>query len=66
MTNTEKKQVTVRTQKIRKSHIRQKLIFFLVLAGLLILAAVFSDRLCPYVRMHRIWQVPCSHQGRSI
>ena len=48
MTNTEKKQVTVRTQKIRKSHIRQKLIFFLVLAVLLILAAVFSDRLCPY------------------
>ena len=48
MTNTEKKQVTVRTQKIRKSHIRQKLIFFLVLAGVLILAAVFSDRLCPY------------------
>ena len=48
MTNTEKKQVTVRTQKIRKNHIRQKLIFFLVLAVLLILAAAFSDRLCPY------------------
>lgn len=44
---TEKK-VTVRIQKVKKNHIRQKLIFFLILAGMLIVAAVFSDRLCPY------------------
>ena len=44
----EKKKVTVRVQKIKKNYIRQKLIFFTVLATLLIITAVFSDRLCPY------------------
>lgn len=44
----EKKNVTVRVQKIKKNHIREKLIFFLILAGILIVAAIFSDQLCPY------------------
>lgn len=44
----ENKSVTVRTQKIRKSHIKQKLIFFLILAAGLVILAVFSDHLCPY------------------
>lgn len=44
----EKKKVTVRVQKIKKNYIRQKLIFFTILAVLLIIAAVFSDGLCPY------------------
>ena len=44
----EKNKVTVRVQKIKKNYIKQKLIFFLILAAALVLAAVFSDKLCPY------------------
>lgn len=44
----EDKKVTVRVQKIKKNYIKQKLIFFLILAAMLVLAAVFSDQLCPY------------------
>ena len=44
----EKNKVTVRVQKIKKNYIKQKLIFFLILAAALIFAAVFSDKLCPY------------------
>lgn len=44
----EKNKVTVRVQKIKKNYIKQKLIFFLILAAALIFATVFSDKLCPY------------------
>lgn len=39
----EKNKVTVRVQKIKKNYIKQKLIFFLILAAALVLAAVFMD-----------------------
>ena len=39
---------TVRKQKVRKNHTKAKLIFFLVLTGLLLLAAAFAKYLCPY------------------
>ena len=42
------KNVTVRTQRVKKSHIKQKLIFFTFLAVCLVILAVFSDYLCPY------------------
>ena len=48
MNETKQKNVTVRTQKIKKNHIREKLIMFLLLAGLLMIVALFSDQLCPY------------------
>ena len=41
------KHVTVRVQRIRKIHIKQKLIIFSVLAVCLVVLAVFSDQLCP-------------------
>ena len=44
----EEKKVTVRTQKIKKIHIREKLIFFIVLSVILLLVAVFARYLCPY------------------
>lgn len=47
MKNQEKK-ITVRTQKIKKNHTKSKLIFFLTLAGILLLTAIFSKYLCPY------------------
>lgn len=40
--------ITVRKQKIRKNHIKGKLIFFLILASVLLLIAVFAKYLCPY------------------
>ena len=43
-----KKQVTVRVEKTRKNHIKQKLIIFSMLAVCLVILAIFSDRLCPY------------------
>ena len=48
MSEKQNKNVTVRVQKIKKSHIKQKLIFFLVLAIGLVILAVFSEHLCPY------------------
>lgn len=42
------KKVTVRKQKIRKNHIKARLIFFLTLAVILLLIAVFARYLCPY------------------
>lgn len=42
------KPVTVRKQKLRKNHIKAKLIFFIALAAGLLLAAVFARQLCPY------------------
>lgn len=44
----EEKKITVRKQKIKKNHIRTKLIFFLILTALLLLTAVFAKYLCPY------------------
>ena len=44
----EEKQVTVREQKIKKNHIKGKLIFFLTLAVLLLLIAIFAQYICPY------------------
>ncbi|MCI6005975.1 MAG: nickel transporter permease [Blautia sp.] len=44
----EEKKITVREQKIKKNHTRAKLIFFLVLAVILLLIAVFAEYLCPY------------------
>ena len=43
-----KKKITVRKQKIRKNHIRAKLIFFLILTAVLLLIAAFAKYLCPY------------------
>lgn len=40
--------ITVRDQKIKKNHIKAKLIVFLVLAGSLLFVAVFAEYLCPY------------------
>ncbi|MDY3918182.1 MAG: nickel transporter permease [Candidatus Limivivens sp.] len=44
----DEKQITVRKQKIRKNHLKGKLLFFLMLAVLLILTAIFAKDLCPY------------------
>ena len=44
----EEKQVTVREQKIKKNHIKGKLIFFVILAVLLLLIAIFAQYICPY------------------
>lgn len=48
MSEKQNKDVTVRVQKLKKSHIKTKLIVFLVLAIGLVILAVFSDQLCPY------------------
>lgn len=42
------KTMTVREQTIKKNHIKGKLICLLILAGALLLAAVFAEYLCPY------------------
>ena len=46
--NTEKKNITIRTQKTKRNHIKVRLIIFLSLVVALLLATVFADRLCPY------------------
>ena len=46
--NNTDKNVTVRKQKIRKNHVREKLIFFTILALSLLLAAAFARKLGPY------------------
>ena len=48
MSEKQNKNVTVRVQKIKKNHIKQKLAFFLILAIGLVILAVFSEYLCPY------------------
>lgn len=48
MSEKQNKNVTVRVQKIKKNHIKQKLIFFLILAIGLVILAIFSEHLCPY------------------
>ena len=40
--------VTQRRQKVVRSHTGARLIFFLILAGCLLLAALFAEHLCPY------------------
>ena len=40
--------ITVRKQKIRKNHIREKLIFFAALTLLLLIVAAFAQKICPY------------------
>ena len=40
--------VTVRVQKVKKSTIRARLVFFLILAGMLLLVTVFAGQLAPY------------------
>ena len=48
----QEKKITVRTQKIKKNHTKAKLIFFLTLAIILLLIAIFSKYLCPYEKNH--------------
>ena len=48
MSEKQNKNVTVRVQKIKKNHIKQKLIFFRILAIGLVILAIFSEYLCPY------------------
>ena len=43
-----KKNATVRKQKIRRNHLKAKLIFFTILVGILLLIAAFAKHLCPY------------------
>ena len=43
-----KKTITVRRQKIKKNHVREKLIFFTILVLVLLVIAAFARRLCPY------------------
>ena len=45
---TQKKQISVRKQKIKKNHVREKLIFFTILTLILLVVAVFARTLCPY------------------
>lgn len=42
------KKVTVRKQKIKKNHIREKLIFFTILTLILLIVAAIARKLCPY------------------
>lgn len=44
----EERQITIRTQKIKKNHTKGKLIFFASLAAILILIAIFAEYICPY------------------
>lgn len=44
----EKKISSVRKQKIKKNHIKIRLILFLILAAGLLLVAVFAQQICPY------------------
>lgn len=39
---------SVRKQKVKKSHMKGRLLFFLLLAGALMLVAIFAQYLCPY------------------
>ena len=54
--NSTKKNVTVRKQKIRKNHIRGKLLFFSALVVILLIAAALARQknYVPMIHMHRI------------
>ncbi len=45
---TDKKEVSVRVQNIKKDSVKTRLIIFAIIAGLLVLFSLFSDKLCPY------------------
>ncbi|MBQ1548646.1 MAG: ABC transporter permease [Lachnospiraceae bacterium] len=45
---TDKKEVSVRAQKIKKDNVKTRLIIFAIIAGLFVLFSLFSDKLCPY------------------
>lgn len=40
--------VTVRIQKVKKNHVREKLYFFLILVAILLVVTIFADKLAPY------------------
>lgn len=40
--------ITIRDQKIRKNHIKVKLIILIILAAVLLFVAIFAEKLCPY------------------
>ena len=42
------KKITMRKQKIRKNHVKEKLIFFATLTLLLLIVAAFASKICPY------------------
>ena len=46
--NNKRKTVSVRKQKVRKNYVREKLIFFTILALILLIVAAFARKLCPY------------------
>ena len=52
------KQVTIRVQKTRKSHIKQKLIIFSVLAVCLVILAIFRTVFVLMIPMPRILRRP--------
>ena len=56
------KKVTVRVQKVKKSHIKQKLVFFTVLAVL----QFFQITFVPMILMRRIFPVPFRLQAWHI
>ena len=46
--STNEKNPTVRRQKIRKSHRKARLLFFLILTAALLLVVIFARQICPY------------------
>lgn len=56
------KSVTVRVQKIKKNHIKQKLIFFLILAIGLVIVRFFQNVSVHMIHTPRICPVPFSLQ----
>ena len=66
MSEIRNKNVTVRTQKTKKSHIKQKLIFFFMLAAALVILAVFQTISVPMIHMLRIFPVRYSHPAYNI
>ena len=66
MSEKQNKNVTVRVQKIKKNHIKQKLVFFLILAIGLVILQFFQSISVHMTLMHRIWQVRFSPPVFSI
>lgn len=60
---TDENGITIRIQKIRKNHTKAKLIFFVSIAVLLMIVALFSDKFCmydPYAQDLSLSQLPPS------
>ena len=60
---TDENGITIRIQKVRKNHTKAKLIFFVSLAVLLMVVALFSDKFCmydPYAQDLSLSQLPPS------